>query len=335
MRNIVRIIIILLLMPLLTITSFGEKIITLVTKEIPVPGEHDTSIEAQMHLEEAISLYISDNTEFLKALNISIFIPNTLKQHSDSFMLQVFKGVTPQPQKGKRTLYGKQVFHTFLPYLNRIYLQIPIKSQGDNGESTNPKEGKYVLKTIGKKDFPILITIQPLMKGIPDYIFTKYFSFTVKSILENMGYLQLAIEKTTETGEEGIEKTYTLLIDDREYPEIPEKIKLTSGIHQIEIKSETYEESSLTITIEPGKTTVTNIKLKPRLSTVKFDTPENAIIYIDGKKLAKQQRKINLNEGEHIIRIKIEDYSITRKLNVKRNKQYIVSLIFDILLKEY
>ncbi len=310
---------------------YTEKILTLITDRIILPIGAQVTKEGRIHLEESLSLNVKGETELLNYIKISIFVPNVLKKYSDSFILQVFKRITPPPTKGKRVFYGKKVFSTFLPYLNRIYLEIPYKYKRRNKESlkANKNKGEYLLPQIKKEDFPILITIQPLMKGIPDYIFNHYFSFSITPAIENIGFLKINIENSHTNAE------YTIFVDGKKYPNPFNKIKLQAGIHQIQIQSEKYESTNSVVTIEPGKTTVANIKLKQNLSSVKFETPENAVIYVDGNRLEPEKEKINLKPGDHIIRIKIEDYSITRKLTVKTNKHYIVSLIFDILLKEY
>ncbi len=311
--------------------TYTERILTLVSERIVLPITAQVTKEGKIHLEESLSLNINGGTELLKYIKISIFVPNILKKYSDSFILQVFKNITPSPTKEARVFYGSKVFSTFLPYLNRIYLEIPFKKQTQNTLKTNKSAGEYLLPRIRREDFPILITIQPLMKGIPDYIFNHTFTFSITPEIENIGFLNLKIEKPS--GD--IKSQYKILIDSKEYPETSGKITLQVGVHQIQIQSDQYETTNSIVTIEPGKTTIVNIKLKQNLSPVKFETPENAIIYVDGNKLQPQKKKINLRPGNHIIRIKIEDYSITRKLTVKKNKHYIVSLIFDILLKEY
>ncbi len=310
---------------------YAERILTLVSDRIVLSVGNQITKEGKIHLEESLSLNIKGETELLKNIKISIFVPNVLKKYSDSFVLQVFKRITPPPTKGRRVFYGKKVFSVFLPYLNRIYLEIPVKKQVREVLKNNKHDGEYVLSEIKKEDFPILITVQPLMKGIPDYIFNHSFVFSITPQIENVGFLKLQIEKP----ESETKGEYKIFIDGKEYSKVLDRIKLQVGIHQIQIQSDQYEPTNSIVTIEPGKTTIATIKLRQNSSPVKFETPENAVIYVDGNKLPPEKRRINLKPGNHIIRIKIEDYSITRKLTVKKNKHYIVSLIFDILLKEY
>ncbi len=314
-----------------SVSLYAETIIAPVSAVISLPVESESEKNTQLKLEESVVLDIQGNKEFLKSLTVEMHQSNILKRYADSFEIILFKRLKPLPAKGLKNFKGIRIFSHIIPYRNRIYIRIPVQPDKTSGKSKQ-ENIFFVKKRVSISDFPILITIQPVMKGIPDTAFTKKFYISAVPEVINRGFLDLSIKKPEAFKDE----PYSVLIDGKEVDNNNEPVELNAGIHELLIQSASFEKVTSAFTIEAGKTNSMDIILKQSISTISFEAPENAVVYLDGTKLAPYQlNRIKIKEGEHLIRIRIDDYSLTRKITVKRNKTYKVSLVFDLLIKEY
>ncbi|NOY09999.1 MAG: PEGA domain-containing protein [Spirochaetes bacterium] len=310
---------------------YAETIVSPVAAVISLPVESGSEKNTKLKLEESVVLDIQGNKEFLKSLTLEMHQSNTLKRYADSFEIILFKRLKPLPAKGLKNFKGIRIFSHIIPYQNRIYVRIPVQTDKKAGRGS--RENIFsVKKPVSISDFPLLITIQPVMKGIPDKAFTKEFYISAAPEVINRGFLELSIKKPEDFKNE----QYSVFIDGKEVNNKNKPVELDAGIHELLIQSASFEKVTSAFTIEAGKTNSMNIILKQNISTISFEAPENAVVYLDGTKLAPYQlKRIRIKGGEHLIRIKIDDYSLTRKVTVKKNKTYKVSLVFDMLIKEY
>ena len=56
-------------------------------------------------------------------------------------------------------------------------------------------------------------------------------------------------------------------------------------------------------------------------------------MYLDGEKLSALAG-LPIAEGTHQVRVKIADYSVTRKFSAQRGRHYHLSCVFDIMITE-
>ncbi|RKX81969.1 MAG: hypothetical protein DRP57_10925 [Spirochaetes bacterium] len=317
---------------IILIPLYSETIVSPVVTEINIPVESEIEKSTKVRLEESVSLNITGNKEFLKSIDIELHQSNILKKFADSFVVYIYKGLNPAPRKGLKNYSGIKIFSHIVPYRNRIYIKIPLKSKETGNLKASLQSSYLVKQAVSAADFPLLFTIEPIMKGIPDTAFVKYFSLLITPEVENRGFFVLNVKKP-----EGFKKEqYSVYIDGERTDSVGKPILLTAGIHELLIKSNYFENVNSAFTVEAGKTNTMNILLKQNISTITFDAPENAVIYFDGTKLTPNQlQNLHVKEGDHLIRMKIADYSLTRKITVNKNKRYQISLVFDILVKEY
>ena len=326
---------VLLFLLLLSHALMSETIIAPVKSIIILSPQSDTTNTVEIGLEDAFAIDLKDDKNLIEGITISLTLPNTLKKYSDSFMIYIYSSVTPTPDRRIKNYRGTRIFSHFLPYLNRLYITVPIKGNYIPGEKLREEinTGNFVVKReVEKNQFPILVTVQPVMKGLPDWIFNEHFTFSAKTRKKEIGFVRINIKKPGNVQR----VNFSLTIDGKTYEKYNEPIELETGIHNLSIQSDDFEPVSSTFTIESGRTTTVNLTLKEVYSSVSFEVPENSTIYVDGKKLVKSDyRRFQLKEGEHFIRIKIGDYNLTRKIEVKRNRNYKITVIFDMLVKEY
>jgi len=288
----------------------------------------------EIALEEAAAIYIEGNSQFLTALQIELILSSTMKKYSDSFGIAVYKRVNPQPQKGLKSFNAERIFFHHLPYQNRIYINLPLFQSAINDTGSFTLEEP--LKTA---DFPLIVSMIPLMKGIPASVIDNKFYLNIKPILKKAGSLKVEITLpgssraagTTERADE----IFQLYIDGQKIIEPFFLPAIESGIHRLKISSLLFEEVNSTFTIEPAQEKVLQFELQEPKSFLNITIPRGAEIYLDGNKLSPPQiNSLSLSEGSHTVIIKIGDYSISKKINVVAGKNYNLSVIFDIIIEE-
>jgi hypothetical protein len=258
-----------------------------------------------------------------------LVLSNELKKHFDSYALGIYKNLTPRPQGDVRFYRGERAFFQYLPYLNRIYIQIPLV-RAPSGETL--PVGTYSLQTpLERSDFPLLLTMVPLAKGIPAAIADKKFYFSVRPLLEKKGFAHLALHFP-----EGlIDEPVDLFIDGEQISLSQERLELPSGIHQLRIVSSSFKEINTSFTVESGKTNQVDIALEETITQLTIDAPSGTELFLDGEKLTDGVTlPIQISEGNHLLRAKIADHSISKKFAVQKGKHYHLSIIFDIIINE-
>jgi hypothetical protein len=105
-----------------------------------------------------------------------------------------------------------------------------------------------------------------------------------------------------------------------------------SGLHELSVESAVFKPATTNFVLAPGQSQLIEISLEPRVSTLTLESLEGATVYLDGKKVS--QKKLKLPGGNHTIRFKLGEYSVSKTFQVEEGKHYRLSLVFDIGLKE-
>lgn len=317
------IILALLLSPVL----WGEQIRGLIVQEVRVPSDAAFERTVELSLEEAVVLSLEEETPFLEGIRVELLLSNELKKYFDSYALGIYKNVSPRPDASVRFYSGERALFQYLPYLNRIHIQIPLEKL--HTEEPLPV-GTYRLENpVTRSDFPLLLTMFPLAKGIPAAIADKKFYFTIKPLLEKKGFVTLVLNFPR--GLEGEE--VDLFVDDEKISFPVQRQELSSGIHQLQVVSSSFKEVHTSFAVESGKTTVVDLHLEEMISQLTIEAPLGAELYLDGEKLS-DPFPIAIGEGTHLVRAKIADHSVSKKFSVQKGKHYHLSIIFDIIINE-
>ena len=140
-----------------TSLAWADQIRGLVVEEVRVPSDGTFERTVALSLEEAAVLALEEETPFLEGIRVELVLSNELKKYFDSYALGIYKNVSPKPQRNVRFYSGEQAYFQYLPYLNRIYIQIPLV-QPPNGETL--PVGTYRLeRPLAREDFPLLLDI--------------------------------------------------------------------------------------------------------------------------------------------------------------------------------
>jgi len=318
---------------ILCLPAFGDNIRGLVVEEVRLASDAGYEKTVAIALEEAAAVHLEGDTRFLRGVRLELRLSNLLKQHFDSFALAVYSDLAPEPRLNMKSFQGKRVFFQYMPYLNRVYLFIQFA--GMEGPEEDLPAGTFRFE-IAREDFPILVAVLPLMKGIPDTVAESKFFLTAKPVLEKKGLFELILRYPPGMEDEPV----TVFLNERELETVKGgtangKRELAAGLHTLRIQSAAFRQVSASFTIESGKTSTLEIVLEKLASLLSIEAPQNAEVYLDGEKITDfAARRFPVEEGGHQVRIKIGDYSLTKKFTVQQGRDYHISCVFDILIGE-
>lgn len=261
---------------------------------------------------------------FLEGLDLALTIPQELMKYRDSFMINIYYRLDKTPEELLKAYKGSSLLSSTIPVSRKMFISIPLAKISN----TDTIPGSIICPAVDISELPLLLSITPVMKGIPSTVLTSVFKLEILPIISNKGILNLDITSPT------TDDKYTIILDGKKI-NTDREIILTSGIHQIKVESDSFKEISRSFVIEKGETTKINLALESLLPTVVFEAPNGAEIFLDGEKLEYVSGKgIQIEPGEHVVRIELSDYFLSRKFTVTAEKNYKVSLFLDILVQD-
>lgn len=283
-------------------------------------------VEADIGLRELTQIKF-ESDEYLKGLILQVVSPQAALQFRESFMLTIFSSISPPPNTSRSYYNAKKIFSAPFPTQRKTYVDLPIAGAGSWNKST--PSSAMISGTLASEDFPLIFVIDPVMKGIPSDVSSSKFRVTLTPILKDIGALDIDILNETLEGE------VYFLVDGMDIGS-PDKLHhLHTGVHNLEVKSDRYLDYQQSFGIEQAKTTSLELKLEPALTYIRFDAPEGAVIFFDGEELERvPDKKIETEPGEHVVLMRVGDYSVSKKIDIQGGKTYKVSLFFDILVDD-
>ncbi|WP_319414690.1 hypothetical protein [Marispirochaeta aestuarii] len=283
----------------------------------------DKQPEASFTIEELVSLDLGANTEFITGVEIELSIPEELRRLRDSFAVYLYRRVDPRPETtGMRRYFGESLNYYIVPAARKMYIQIPLRK--DTELPRNP-ETVLLRNQVTVEDFPLILTVLPIMKGIPSDIYSAPLKIKAYPYLAAEGILDLTVTAPDE-------HPYTLRIDGRELEYREKGYLLSEGIHEVSIESSAYMPVKRSVSVTRGTRTGQNIVLEKKEPRINFETPEGTLIFLDGQRVSGASLKVE--EGVHTVVFKLGDYSMTREFEVLGGKTYTITLFLDVFVKE-
>ncbi len=300
------------------ISSFSLNIRGEVKKIIEIETEKS---ESEFTLFDLTGINIKYNP-FIEGLELSLTIPDELAKYRDSFMLNIYYKLDSIPSESNKSYKGNILLSQIIPVSKKIFISIPIILASNN----DLIPGSFVTKLVDQTEFPIILSISPVMKGISSTVLSSIFKLEIIPVLSTKGILGLNLT--------GSDNEYTIILDGKEILYTNEYI-LEEGIHQIIINSDNFKEISQSFVISRGNTTKLDITMEQLLPTVIFEAPEGSEIILDGEKIDLLASKVlKIKPGDHVVRMKLGDYSLSKKFTIDAEKKYKISLFLDILIQE-
>jgi len=280
-------------------------------------------VEADFKIFELTGFFLT-KTPFVEGLELTLTIPEDLSKFRDSFMLNLYYNLNSEPNINLKSYRGELLLSKVIPVSKKMFISIPMTQALNN----NLLPGSIVTKKIDFSESPLLLSISPVMKGIPSSVLLSTFKLEIIPMLSNKGILSLNIDNST------FEKNYTIILNGKKLEQKSEYI-LEEGIQHIIIKSPFYKEISRSFVISRGESTEIDIILEQLISTVRFEAPEGAVVILNGEKINPFTGKdIDINPGEHVVRMEMGDYFLSKKFTVETDKNYKISLFLDILVQD-
>jgi hypothetical protein len=306
---------IILIVPTFSVNIRGE-----VSSILTIKTEKE---ETDFNMFDLTGLFITESP-FVKGLELTITIPDDLARYRDSFMVNIYYKLDSFPDKNIKSYSGNLLFSKLLTVSKKMFISIPM-SQNTNNDLI---PGSFITDILDQTVSPLLISIIPVMKGIPSSVQSSIFKLEVIPVLSNKGILDLSINGSPS------ENLYNIILDGKQVTNKTEYI-LEEGLHQILIQSDIYKEINRSFVISRGIVTDINLFLEQLISTVLFEAPDGVIIILDGKKLNSFPGiKIDIEKGEHVVRMELGDYFLSKKFTIEKEKDYKISLSLDILIQE-
>jgi hypothetical protein len=312
-----------------TAALFTESVRGKISHELSLKVDPDFEPQVEVLPEDIIVVDIEGDTRFLTALQVELVMSDELKQYSEGFALAIFSSVRPPPSGGRESFEGDRIFLEVLPYFNRSFVIIPFKpDKTEEGTASTAVMGSTSI--VAPESLPVLLQIQSIMKGLPDALLLRKFFIAFKPLLENRGLLALDILRPEDFEEHEV----AIVLDGEKLEERQTPVELDVGIHTLQIESDYYNPETATFAINPGQTTRLSVELEPAIALLVIESPEGVSTYLDGEKLPQQAEHVRLTPGSHTVRFKVGDYSVSKTFDVRSGKEYHLSLVLGVDLKE-
>jgi hypothetical protein len=215
-----------------------------------------------------------------------------------------------------------------LPARAGYSIQIPVRADHDLKPSPY---ATLIPAIVEQKDFPFLLKLVPISKGVPSAAETAKFQVRVRPLLTDEGALSLKLRYP-----EAATDRYPVVVtvDDRKVdPSSP--ILLKAGAHRLGVASESYRDESRNFAIEQGKTLELAVELEDTTPILVVEAPDSAIVTLDGLRIDHVAKpSMAIESGDHNAACRIGDYSLTRKFTAYRGKSYRLVLEIDLQVQE-
>lgn len=284
---------------------------------------------AQMQLETLCIVEYPGVNMLIDSLELEISVPPEIRRYRDGFAFYLYKDLSPSPSTERNSYSGKDIMFAIVPGTSKFFISVPLT------EASSPAEGFNTVvldEIVSPHDFPLALTVLPVMKGIPSELYSSEFEIGVKPVFAEAGLVTVSV--ISENKDMAVDRA-NIAIDDG-FVEMPAvDLRLAPGIHTLEVTADGFEPFESSFAVQKGSVQTVSAVLKASQPKVYFEGPEASDVYLDGKRINFAPGKpVFADPGDHIVLFQIGDYSLSKKFSIQRGKSYKISLFFDILVKE-
>jgi hypothetical protein len=305
-----------------------------VTSELVVDPSRSEGVSVTMRAERLTAIAVEQELSFLEGVQLEIRVPEAVRSAGGGFAVYLYENVRPAPSPNVRSYRGRRVFFRPMPAASRFFVTIPVSPEHRLRETADTF---LVDSVVDAERFPILMSILPVMKGIPAAAMRAGFTVTAKPLLLDIGAVRLRI--TDPDGVDILEsagslREFQLFLDGERVDYREDPIVLAPGLHRLSLESTRYENQRLTFGVERGTISRVDVELEEPRSAVRFDAPEGVTLYVDGEEVDHRAQDFSLGAGEHTVMFQIGEYTVSKRFAVEPKKSYEISLTLDILINE-
>jgi len=324
MISIGRLFILLLLAISPIISLYSENIRGRATATLQVDGP-----AVEFKPEELIIIrYLDEIPAFQEGIEIQVEIPSSLRKFRNSFALMIYRNVSPDQDENRNEYNATRIHMELIPSREKTFVRIPFseihKITGDALTSVLPIP-------IDVEQFPLLVTVLPIMKGIPDAAFSEELIVRAIPIWKEEGSLTVNITSLSGNPEETIEVTV-----DETAIELNKTVILPSGIHKVRAASTHAPAIEQSITLEPGEEITLNLTFDYKPPELTIHIPQSAIVRLDDKLIESNDSVIVIeaDPGEHSISYILGEMEVSRSFSVQPGSKINIKLFADVEITE-
>ena len=121
-------------------------------------------------IENICGIDLQNISPLIQGLKLTVPVDEDLVIYRNSFALYLYKNLDSEFSEEKTNYKGTQAFMHFLPFSDSLNILIPL----NENHTLSPDRSSYLLSdTDYTQDFPMILTILPITKGIPDSVYSK------------------------------------------------------------------------------------------------------------------------------------------------------------------
>lgn len=300
---------------------YGENLRGELAGLVTVVSGDEINNSIELNIDELAAFAITTENPFLIGVELRMDIPRSLQEYRNSFGLYLYQDITPVPNLNTRDYRGQRTLMHILPSQNQLSIKIPLVEN----HSIVKDATSVVSSTLVPESFPLILTILPIMKGIPDSAYSYPLNVTAYPIYADKGGLSLQLE-----GEEEILKNSRVYVDSVEMDKSLDLLPLSTGMHTLVIVSPDSGSFEYNIPIEQGKIYALTHKLESLPCTIEI--PENLPfpLKIDGQ--VQNSGVLELSPGEHFLEyILNENYILQESFQINPGENMLLDL--ELVLK--
>jgi hypothetical protein len=267
--------------------------------------------------------------ELQDGIELRIQIPQGLQQYQNSFAVLIYKELSPEPGINRNSYVGTRAYMRLLPSRKSTFIRIPVSEEhGITGDALTD----VLPVAITPDQFPLILTIMPLMKGIPDSAFKEELTASIVPIWKNKG--SLTINLTNISG--GPDEKISVTVDGKTQDQ-GQAVILSTGIHRVRVTSNLAATIEKTVAIEPGKAVKMDLVLDYRLPEITVSAPKGAVLFLDGKEIILKDplQVLRIESGTHVVLFRLGDVEIKRSFTVRPGSRVKIDLVVDIGIVEF
>ena len=264
----------------------------------------------------------------IQGFRLSVMADDEMEIYRNSFALYLYKNLNKPFDLETGSYKGSQALMRFLTFNEDLNILIPLTEN----HTLSPDRSSFILADRdNKNDFPLILTVLPISKGIPDAAYNRLIKVKLEPIYFEKGQLELNIMNDRgESLDEGI----NVSIDNKSYPWPGGPYTLSAGLHSITIRSDDGNEESRTFTLEAGQILNLDHVVQYQLPLLTIDTIDGLQVFLDEKLLnhEKLENTFEIQPGGHSIRFELGDFIISRDFVAEMQQRISITMVPEILL---
>ena len=275
---------------------------------------------------DAVSFAVKSDFLFLEGIELEIKQDKISMNYPNSIAYTVYTDIKPEPSKKYIDYSAKKISTALLPNRFSHILRIPVKKDYTFKHIKNSELLPYSSRVAVS---PVMLRLNPVMKGLPDDFERASFTVTIRPLLIAEGGLKLKLQFP-----EKEQKPVTVQLNNEYLMQFDTLQLLLPGTYSINISSDAYRTEMRSCIIERGKITQLEVQLKSITPLLHIQAPENVAVFLDNQEITLSKDSLPIAVGVHTVVFKVGSYELTRQITVEEGKTYEMTMTMDVLLQE-